>query len=55
MEFCKAKSQAKGSEKNTPNWEAAAHLLDVSLREVEDLVPDLRHHEQRLGAIAPQL
>ena len=55
MEFCKAKSQAKGGEKNTPNWEAAAHLLDVSLREVEDLVPDLRHRDQRPGAGAPQL
>ena len=44
MEFCKEKSQAKGGGKNNPSWAAAAHLLDVSLREVEELVPDLRYH-----------
>jgi hypothetical protein len=55
MELCKAKSQAKGGAKRKPNWAAAAHLLDVSLREVEHLVADLGHRDKRPGARAPQL
>jgi hypothetical protein len=55
MEFCKAKSHAKGGEKKNSNWAAAAHLLDVSLREVKHLVPDLGHRDKRPGARAPQL